>query len=140
SNATQLTTYSYDNADRLEAVAEPGRTTTYTLDPVGNRTHERVVNAGNIAISDSTLVYNDRDQLTSRTDPLANVHLVQTWDDNGNLKTQTANNGTPRVYSYVSVRRRHILEPDHQSNACRSPSRSAKRASIEDRSLLAPSR
>ncbi|MDC8015161.1 RHS repeat-associated core domain-containing protein [Tahibacter soli] len=40
----------------------------------------------------------------------------------------------------VSVRRRHILEPDHQSNACRSPSRSAKRASIEDRSILASSR
>ncbi|TDR38772.1 RHS repeat-associated protein [Tahibacter aquaticus] len=100
SNATQLTTYSYDNADRLEAVAEPGRTTTYTLDTVGNRTNERVVNAGNIAISDSTLVYNDRDQLTSRNDTLANVNLVQTWDDNGNLKTQTVNGGTPRVYTY----------------------------------------
>jgi RHS repeat-associated protein len=98
--AVQSTTYIYDDADRLSEVREPGRKSVYTLDKVGNRTHERVTDAGNVVISDSTLDYNSRDQLTGRSDPVAGVQLTQTWDDNGNLATQTVNGGAPRNYSY----------------------------------------
>ena len=45
------------------------------------------------------LGYNARDQLTSRDDAVANVHVNQTYDANGNLKTQTSN-GVERTYGY----------------------------------------
>ena len=97
---TQSTRYVYDDADRLVEVKEPNRTTSYTLDPVGNRTHETVVDGSSTAISQSTLTYNDRDQLTNRSDPIANVQVAQTWDANGNLATQTVNGQSPRIYTY----------------------------------------
>ncbi|OJY95858.1 MAG: hypothetical protein BGP24_21295 [Lysobacterales bacterium 69-70] len=97
---TQSTRYVYDDADRLVEVKEPNRTTSYTLDPVGNRTHETVVDGNNTTISQSTLTYNNRDQLTNRSDPVAGVNVVQTWDANGNLATQTVNGQQPRIYTY----------------------------------------
>ncbi|MFZ5874948.1 MAG: hypothetical protein ACOYXU_00940, partial [Nitrospirota bacterium] len=99
-NTTQSTIYRYDDADRLAEVEEPGRLTTYTLDPVGNRTTEHVVDASNATLSHSILGYDERDQLTSRDDAAANVHVVQTWDPNGNLATQATNGQAPRVYTY----------------------------------------
>lgn len=99
-NTTQSTIYRYDDADRLREVEEPGRLTTYTLDEVGNRTNELVVDGNNATISHSILGYNARDQLTSRDDTIANVHVVQTWDPNGNLATQSNNGGAPRIYTY----------------------------------------
>jgi RHS repeat-associated protein len=97
-NGTATTTYRYDEADRLDRVIEPERTSDYTLDPVGNRTLELVTANGN-TVSRSVLGYNARDQLTSRADAVANVNVVQTYDDSGNLKTQTSN-GTTRTYDY----------------------------------------
>ncbi len=99
-DTTQRTRYVYDEADRLVEVQEPSRTTTYTLDAVGNRIAERVVDDNGVVISDSALVYNDRDQLTSRSDPVARVQVEQTWDANGNLATQAVNGQPPRVYTY----------------------------------------
>nr|WP_306673808.1 RHS repeat-associated core domain-containing protein [Tahibacter caeni] len=99
-DTTQSTRYVYDDADRLVEVKEPNRTTSYTLDPVGNRTNETVVDGNTTVLSQSTLTYNDRDQLTSRTDPVAGVNVVQTWDSNGNLATQAVNGQQPRIYSY----------------------------------------
>jgi RHS repeat-associated protein len=99
-DTTQRTRYVYDEAGRLVEVQEPDRTTTYTLDAVGNRIAERVVDGNGTVISDSALVYNDRDQLTSRSDPVAQVQVQQTWDTNGNLATQTVNSQSPRIYTY----------------------------------------
>ncbi|WP_257387467.1 RHS repeat-associated core domain-containing protein [Tahibacter caeni] len=99
-DTTQSTRYVYDDADRLVEVKEPNRTTTYTLDAVGNRTAETVVDGNNTVLSQSTLTYNDRDQLTNRSDPVANVQVIQTWDSNGNLATQAVNGQAPRVYTY----------------------------------------
>ena len=99
-NAAQTTTYIYDDADRLTEVREPNRTTTYTLDSVSNRSVEHVIDGGSAVLSHSILSYNERDQLTARDDVPANVHVVQTWDDNGNLATQTTNGSTPRVHTY----------------------------------------
>lgn len=95
----QLTRYRYDNADRLVEVIEPHRTTTYTLDAVGNRTGEKVIDGVGTVLSESTLVYNERDQLTSRDDPVGGTHLVQSFDPNGNLETQTVA-GTTRTFTY----------------------------------------
>ncbi len=95
----QITRYRYDNADRLVEVVDPHRTTTYTLDAVGNRTGEKVVDGAGTVLSESTLVYNERDQLTNRDDPIAGTHLVQTFDPNGNLDTQTVA-GTTRTFTY----------------------------------------
>ena len=97
-NGEVTTTYRYDDADRLDRVIEPARTTDYTLDAVGNRTLE-TVEANGETVSRSVLGYNARDQLTSRDDAIANVHVVQTYDANGNLKTQTSN-GVGRTYDY----------------------------------------
>ncbi|MDC8013721.1 RHS repeat-associated core domain-containing protein [Tahibacter soli] len=94
-----VTAYGYDADDRLETVTEPARATTYTLDPVGNRVRERVA-ANGTTIGDSTLVYDARDRLTSRSDPTAGVAVAQTYDANGNLKTQVVNGGAPRTYTY----------------------------------------
>ncbi|HVJ63329.1 MAG TPA: RHS repeat-associated core domain-containing protein [Tahibacter sp.] len=94
-----VTAYAYDADDRLEKVTEPARTTTYTLDPVGNRTREHVL-AGAQTVSESILAYNARDQLLTRSDAVAGVNVVQTYDANGNVKTQTVNGGEPRTYAY----------------------------------------
>lgn len=95
----QITRYRYDAADRLVEVIEPRRTTTYTLDAVGNRTNEKVVDGAGTVLSESILVYNERDQLTGRDDPTTGTHLVQTFDPNGNLETQTVA-GTARTFTY----------------------------------------
>lgn len=99
-NTAQTTSYIYDDADRLNEVHEPGRNTVYTLDPVSNRTVEHVTDGGGAVLSHSILGYNNRDQLTTRDDVPANVHVVQTWDANGNLATQSTNGAAPRVHSY----------------------------------------
>ncbi|WP_386066301.1 RHS repeat-associated core domain-containing protein [Tahibacter sp. UC22_41] len=99
-DTTQRTRYVYDDADRLVEVQEPNRTTIYTLDAAGNRIAERVIDGNGGVISDSTLAYDDRDQLTGRRDPVADVHVDQTWDANGNLATQTVNGQPPRIYTY----------------------------------------
>ncbi len=78
---------------------EPNRTTTYTLDAVGNRTGEKVVDGAGTVLSESSLVYNERDQLTRRDDPVGGTHLTQTFDPNGNLETQTVA-GTTRTFTY----------------------------------------
>ncbi|WP_386071324.1 RHS repeat-associated core domain-containing protein [Tahibacter sp. UC22_41] len=99
-DTTQRTRYVYDDADRLVEIQEPNRSTTYTLDAVGNRIAERVVDGNGSVISDSTLAYDERDQLTRRRDPVADVHVDQTWDANGNLATQAVNGQPPRIYTY----------------------------------------
>jgi len=99
-DATQRTRYVYDEADRLVEVQEPNRTTTYALDAVGNRIAERVVDGNGVVLSDSILTYDERDQLTRRSDPAADVHVDQTWDANGNLATQNVDGQPPRIHTY----------------------------------------
>jgi RHS repeat-associated protein len=97
-NGEEITTYHYDEADRLDQLIEPNRTTLYQLDPVGNRIDEAVT-VGGTQVSHSTLHYNERDQLTQRDDALANVHVTQTYDADGNSKTEVVN-GATRTYTY----------------------------------------
>jgi YD repeat-containing protein len=110
----QITRYRYDNADRLVEVVEPHRTTTYTLDAVGNRTGEKVVDGAGTVLSESTLAYNERDQLTNRDDLITGTHLSQTFDPNGNLDTQTVA-GTTRAFTYDHRDRLLAFEATGQS-------------------------
>lgn len=110
----QITRYRYDDADRLVEVNEPHRTTTYTLDAVGNRTGEKVVDGAGTVLNHSTLVYNERDQLTNRDDPITGTHLAQTFDPNGNLETQTVA-GATRTYTYDHRDRLRAFEAGGQS-------------------------
>ena len=86
----ETTTYEYDEADRLTAVHYPDQTVTYTLDPVGNRKTESIVDAGGTSTSAKTLAYDVRDRLLTLTDsldPANNATLA--WDANGNQISKT---------------------------------------------------
>ncbi|MBI2767785.1 MAG: hypothetical protein HYX53_17960 [Chloroflexi bacterium] len=79
-----VSTYTYDNADRLTAIShDKGGTTlasaTYTLDNAGNRTQK--VDAGGT----TTYAYDDDSRLTSVTPPSPASAINYTWDDNGDL-------------------------------------------------------
>jgi len=146
-NAEQRTTYTYDNADRLTDTQTPDRSTHYVLDATGNRTHETIRDASNVLIGDSTLVYNARDQLTTRDDPAANVHVALTYDADGNTQTQTDASG-PRTFRYDARDRLMTLEQpnapplsfDYQSDGLRIAKRQASqetRYQYDQHSLLA---
>ena len=67
--APEITSYEYDDADRLTHVNYPDQAVEYTLDGVGNRTNE-VTNdtATSTVISSKLFTYNERDWLTSIAD------------------------------------------------------------------------
>ena len=94
----QVTTYAYDEADRLTSVHAPDRDVTYTLDAVGNRLTEQVRMSG-VLVSESTLTYNARDQLVERDDPVRGLLVELAYDANGNVRTQTDASGT-RAFTY----------------------------------------
>lgn len=86
----ETTTYGYDAADRLTAVAYPDETVTTTYDGVGNRLTETTVEAGGTPTGDRAYTYNSRHQLTAITDlfdPAASV--AYTYDANGNQTSKT---------------------------------------------------
>lgn len=145
-DAEQVTTYAYDQADRLTGHAGPDREVTYTLDAVGNRTTEQV-RIGGVLASDSTLSYNARDQLTERDDPVRGLHVELDYDANGNVRSQTDASGT-RSFSYDARDRLLTLaQPnapplgfDYQSDGLRLAKRqggSETRYQYDQQSLLA---
>jgi len=98
-NAELTTAYTYDKNDWLTDIAVSygsvaERTTHYVLDNVGNRTTEQIRNAQGALISDSTLAYNEREQLTSRDDSVSHLHVDITYDADGNTATETDSTGT----------------------------------------------
>lgn len=96
----ETTSYAYDAADRLTEVAYPDKTTTYTLDGVGNRLTEQEIDLASTLITDKTYVYDERDrivQLLDAVDPSRDV--VYTWDANGNQASRTRN-GVRTDFSY----------------------------------------
>jgi len=78
-----VTTYTYDELNRLLTVAYPTgspASVSYTYDPMGNRltmTEDGVM---------TTYAYNEADQLTSTT--RNSVTTTYTWDNNGNMLTK----------------------------------------------------
>ena len=99
--AAETTTYAYDALDRLTAVAYPLTTVTYAYDGNYNRVSEHEVdNATSASISDLTLVYNERDQLTQLTDSIdAQNTISYQYDSNGN-RTQKIQGSVTSGYVY----------------------------------------
>ena len=142
----QVTTYAYDEADRLTSVHAPDRDVTYTLDAVGNRLTEQVRMSG-VLVSESTLSYNERDQLVERDDPVRGMHVTLAYDANGNVRTQTDASGT-RTFTYDARDRLLTLaQPnapplvfDYQSDGLRLAKRQAgseTRYQYDQQSLIA---
>jgi len=100
----EQTTYTYDASDRLTdtAIADipatgaavPVRATHYAIDGVGNRINETIRNAAGAVISNSTLSYNEREQLYSRDDATTHLHVDITYDADGNTATESDSTGT----------------------------------------------
>jgi RHS repeat-associated protein len=106
--ALEETTYQYDGADRLLAITYPNRTTTYTLDAVGNRRTERTVDGLGTELANRTYTYNARHHLTSlldTVDPTGSRSYV--YDANGNQITKTQNGVTT---DYLYDARNQLLE------------------------------
>ncbi|MBA8884765.1 RHS repeat-associated core domain-containing protein [Dokdonella fugitiva] len=146
-NVEQVTTYAYDEADRLTDTTTPDRATHYVLDPTGNRTHETIRDAGNAVIGDSTLAYNARGQLTTRDDTATSLHVELTWDADGNTRTETDASGT-RTFTYDARDRLMTLEQpnapplgfDYQTDGLRIAKRQGSqetRYQYDQQSLLA---
>ncbi len=83
--SAEITTYAYDDNDRLKQVAYPDQTVTYTYDAAYNRIAEQATNAANATVINKTLTYNARNQLVTVTDHLdATNNIAYQYDGNGN--------------------------------------------------------
>jgi RHS repeat-associated protein len=83
------TTYEYDNAQRMTAIADSaGNRIEYTLDGAGNRVGEATKGAGGTLKRTLSRVYNTLGQLATQADAQANpTDFI--YDANGNRKTVT---------------------------------------------------
>lgn len=86
--AAEVTTYDFDNLDRLEQVTYPDKTTTYTYDAAYNRETE-TTREGTETTEDKTYSYNNRNQVTSITDSISGEQIQYDYDANGNRTQKT---------------------------------------------------
>ncbi len=98
-DVSQITTYFYDDADRLVQTNYPSYTSTLTLDKVGNRALEVKIYPMN-SVNNITYDYgyNSRDQLTSVSDGDA-LNITYSYDAFGN-QTEKDTNGVITTFDY----------------------------------------
>lgn len=101
-NSSEITTYAYDDADRLAQVNYPNTIHSYTLDKVGNRDQE-IIDDPIDGINTITYDYNQRDQLTSVTDT-DGLNISYNYDNAGN-QTEKIENGVTTDFSYTPRQR-----------------------------------
>ena len=90
--AAETTTYGFDDADRLTAVAYPDKSVAYTYDAVGNRLTERATGSQGAGLAAKTYTYDERNRLLSVSDSVGAAGLVTyTYDANGNRTSRTQN-------------------------------------------------
>jgi RHS repeat-associated protein len=82
-------TYTHDEADRLQSMTVDGITTTYTLDGAGNRTGERTAVDGQPATRDRTCTVDARDRVQGCTDAATGVTETYAWDATGRMTQET---------------------------------------------------
>jgi RHS repeat-associated protein len=103
----QVTTYTYDSADRLTGVTYPDQSASYSYDAAWNRISETLRDLLNdVLTSDKTLGYNSRNQLTSVQDsqhPALNA--TYSYDANGNQTGKTQGGSTT---DYAFDARNHL--------------------------------
>jgi RHS repeat-associated protein len=99
--APELTTYTYDQRDRLVTVTYPsGVSVEYVYDAVSNRTGEIERDPLGTIVSHKVAVFDAINRLTSVTDSVAPANdATFTYDANGNLRTKTTAAGT-ETYDY----------------------------------------
>jgi len=95
-NATEMITYSFDNADRMTQVTYPDVTVSYGLDKVGNRITESSDNG--ISTITKTYTHNNRDQITTITDTNG-LNMTYSYDASGN-RTEHNKNGNITTFDY----------------------------------------
>jgi RHS repeat-associated protein len=103
-DASGLTTYSYDDRDRLISKATPQGTLTYTYDKLGNLKTVRSSNANGISID---YAYDSLNRLSTVTDNnLTTGNITNyTYDKVGNLESYQYGNGVKSLYSYNNLNR-----------------------------------
>ncbi|MFC1849106.1 RHS repeat-associated core domain-containing protein [candidate division CSSED10-310 bacterium] len=105
SGPSQITTYEYDNQDRLKSFTEGNITVNYTLDPQGNRTAKQTTQNG--TTEDLLYHYDTQKRLTQVQDlnePANNINF--TYDDNGSMISRITSDGTE---TYVHSPRKQPL-------------------------------
>src|SRR5690606_39848369 len=115
-------------------------------DAVGNRLTEQV-RASGVLVSDSTLSYNERDQLLERDDPVRGLHVELVYDANGNVRSQLDASGERRFSYDARDRLLTLAQPnapplafDYQSDGLRLAKRQAgseTRYQYDQQSLIA---
>ena len=103
----QVTTYTYDSADRLTGVTYPDQSASYGYDAAWNRVSETLRDlTENTLTSDKTLGYNGRNQLTSVQDSLnPALNASYSYDANGNQTGKTQGGSTT---DYTFDARNHL--------------------------------
>ena len=82
--------YAYDAAHRLYQISNAaGDKLVYTLDLMGNRTKEEVFDAGNNVVQRKNRVFDSLSRLATELNAANSAIAAYTYDNNGNLKTQT---------------------------------------------------
>jgi len=98
--SSETTTYVYDDDDRMEEVAYPESTTSYSYDSVGNRLTEQARDTAGTLITDREFDYDERNQLRTITDHLNAAESVDyDFDANGNQTAKTKG-GVATAFAY----------------------------------------
>ena len=97
--------YAYDNAGRLIAITNPkGERIDYTLDAVGNRTHERVSNAEGDIVRQQRFVFDELIRLLQSIG--ADQHAItHQYDKAGNRIATTDGLGHTKRFAYDALNR-----------------------------------
>jgi RHS repeat-associated protein len=100
-DASGMTTYTYDNRDRLQTKATPEGTLTYTYDGFGNL-YQIVSSTANG--TQLTYLYDSLNRVTNVVDRFTNS-TAYSYDAAGNLQTEVLPNGVTNAYFYDSLNR-----------------------------------
>lgn len=138
-----VASYRYDGHGRRTSVTKAGATTVQVYSQAGQLMHQ-----GSPTGNDRIFCNGFQTNSSPCTPTGGGVtryiylgrHLIAEDGTAARSYIHTDGLGSPARTSNVSVRPRHIPIPDPRNNACRSLPRSAERADIEDRSILASSR
>src|SRR2546427_2588208 len=103
-DVTGITTYQYDQRDRLLQKATPQGTLTYTYDAAGNLGSIRSSNTGGTSVD---YAYDALNHLSTVTDNRLSPNGITTYayDNAGNLRSFLYPNGVQHTYNYNTLSR-----------------------------------
>lgn len=101
-------TYGYDNAQRLVSITSgSGEKVTYTLDSLGNKTEEKITNSSGVVEKRLTQEFDALGNIAKSIESVQGVNAATTYtyDDMGNLSTETNPSGNVKTYTYDALSR-----------------------------------